>query len=239
MKKSITYIIWSLAFCLFNLNCSSGGGSDDDPNPEPTEVVAPSVAALAFPEQNSECTTGSNLTSTESTITFDWNDSNNTDSYELFVKNLDNQTTERFTSNISERSVTILRGTPYSWYVVSKNSGTETSKSATWKFYNAGETISSYAPFPADLIAPALSETLITSTTSVNLEWKGEDVDNDIKEYDLFFGTNTNLNTKEATTSNMNYTVTVSSGNTYYWKIITKDNQNNTSESQVFQFSIE
>ncbi len=238
MKKSITYIIWSLAFCLFNLNCSSSGG-DDGPDSGPTEVDPPSSAVLAFPEQNSECTTGSNLTSTESTITFDWNDSNNTDSYELFVKNLDNQTTERFTSNISERSVTILRSTPYSWYVVSKNSGTETSQSATWKFYNAGEATSSYAPFPADLVSPALSETLSASITSISLEWKGEDVDNDIKEYDLFFGTTTNLNTKETTTTNMNHTVTVSSGNTYYWKIITKDNQNNTSESQIFQFSIE
>ena len=238
MKKSVLYIIGCFVFCLFSYSCSSGDGSNDSP-PDPIKVDPPSAATLAFPEQNSECTVGSNLTSTESTIIFNWNDSNNTDSYQLFVKNLNSQIIENYTSNISEKSVTILRSTPYSWYVVSKNSGTATSQSTTWKFYNAGESVSSYAPFPAELIAPILSANLNASTTTVVLEWSGEDVDNDIKEYEVFFDTVNPPNNKVTTTENTNFTVNVSSGNTYYWRIITNDNQNNNSESQLFQFTVE
>ncbi|GAL90380.1 hypothetical protein [Jejuia pallidilutea] len=240
MKKSIKYIFGSLVVCFFILNCSSGGGDDTpDPNPDPGKVDPPSAATLVFPEQNSECTTGSNLTSTESTVVFNWNDASNATSYQLFVKNLNTQNTQNYTSNISERSVTILRGTPYSWYVVSKNSGSETAQSPTWKFYNAGEAVSSYAPFPAELIAPALSEALNPSTISVTLQWKGEDIDNDITAYDVFFGTVNPPVTKVITTNNTNTVVTVSSGNTYFWNVVTHDDQNNNSESQVFQFSVE
>lgn len=240
MKKSILYILGSLAFCFFILNCSSGGGDDTpDPNPGPDTVDSPSAATLVFPEQNSECTTGSNLTSTESTIVFNWNDASNATSYQLFVKNLNTQNTQNYTSNISERSVTILRGTPYSWYVISKNSGGETAQSPTWKFYNAGEATSSYAPFPAEFVAPARSQVLGSSTTSVTLEWKGSDVDNDIKEYDVFFGTVSPPTTKVTTTSNTSFSVDVTSGNTYYWRVITYDDQNNNSESQIFGFSVE
>ncbi|SER05768.1 hypothetical protein SAMN05421824_2913 [Hyunsoonleella jejuensis] len=238
MKKSVIYLVGSLAACLFMWNCSSGGGDDTpDPGPDPDKVDPPSAATLVFPEQNSECTTGSNLTSTESTILFNWNDANNATSYRLFVKNLNTQNTQNYTSSISERSVTVLRGTPYSWYVISKNSGTETAQSPTWKFYNAGEAVSSYAPFPAELIAPELSATL-SFTTSVTLEWKGEDVDNDIKEYDVFFGTISPPVDKATTTSNASASVNVSSGTTYYWRIVTHDAQNNNSESQIFQFSV-
>ncbi len=242
MKKSIKYIFGGVVLCIFMLNCSSGGGDDTPdpgPDPGPGTINPPSAATLAFPEQNSECTTGSNLTSTESTIVFNWSDASNATSYQLFVKNLNTQNTENYTSNVSERSVTILRGTPYSWYVVSRNSGTETAQSPTWKFYNAGEAISSYAPFPAELVAPALSAKLEASTTNISLEWNGEDVDDDIETYDVFFGTANPPTEKVSTTSNTNASVNVSSGNTYYWRIITHDQQNNNSESQVFQFSVE
>ena len=46
-------------------------------------------------------------------------------------------------------------------------------------------------------------------------------------------------NNKVTTTSDSSFSVSVSSGNTYYWRIITKDNESNSSESQVFQFSVE
>ncbi|GGD14595.1 hypothetical protein [Hyunsoonleella pacifica] len=242
MKKLSTYILVGVIICGFHFSCSSGGGGDDDmssPDPDPIAIDPPSAAALVFPEQNSECTTGSNLTSTESTIVFNWNDASNATSYQLFVKNLNTQNTQNYTSNVSEKSVTIMRGTPYSWYVISKNSSTETAQSPTWKFYNAGEAVSSYAPFPAELISPALSETLDATTTSVVLEWNGADVENDIKEYDVFFGTENSPTNKEVTTNSTNTSVSVSSGNTYYWKIITYDEQNHNSESQVFQFHIE
>lgn len=239
MKTAFKYILASLvfSFCLFS--CSSGG-DDVTPEPTPPEVINPPQAAnLAFPNENSECTEGSNLTSTESTIIFDWNDADNAETYQLFVKNLETQTTTNYTSTVSEKSVTILRGTPYSWQVVSKNSGTQTAESATWKFYNAGEAVSSYAPFPAELLSPSYDSTLAASTTTVTLEWTGEDVDNDIKEYKILLGTTPKPTTEENTTTTNALSVNVASGKTYYWRVVTLDTQNNSSESQIFRFNVE
>lgn len=239
MKNSLKYIYGSFVLCLFIFNCggSSDGDGDNDPDPE-NEVKAPTAATLSFPNENSECTEGTSLTSTQSTILFNWNDAENTTSYQLFLKNLETQTTTNYTSSVSEKSVTILRGTPYSWYVVSKNSGTDTAQSNTWKFYNAGEATSSYAPFPAELISPALSVSLAASTTSASLQWSGEDVDNDITEYEVLFGTLNPPTQSQAITNSNNAAVNVSSGNTYFWRVITKDSNNNTSESQVFEFKV-
>ncbi|MEC3906757.1 hypothetical protein VOI54_06985 [Tamlana sp. 2201CG12-4] len=240
MKTSIKYIIASLVLSLYLFNCSSSGGGDDAPEPKPPAGTdPPGAAALVFPNENSECTEGSNLTSTQSTIVFNWNDANNTDTYQLVVKNLETQAVTNYTSTVSEKSVTILRGTPYSWYVVSKNSGSKTAQSATWKFYNAGEAVSSYAPFPADLISPIYDKTFSASTTSVTLEWTGEDVDDDIKEYKVLFGTASTPTNEQGITASSTLDVNVSSGNSYYWRVISVDDQNNTSESQIFKFNIE
>ena len=152
---------------------------------------------------------------------------------------LETQATTNYTSNNSEKSVTILRGTPYSWYVVSKNSGTQTAESTTWKFYNAGEAFSSYAPFPAELLSPVYDVSLSVSTTIVALEWTGEDVDNDIKAYKILFGTTSTPTNEEGTTTTNKLSVSVASGNTYYWRVVTIDTQNNTSESQIFRFNVE
>ena len=239
MKTYITYILASLvfSFCLFN--CSSDSNDEAPEEKPPVGVNPPEAANLVFPNENSECTEGSNLTSTESTIIFNWNDANNADTYQLVVKNLETQAITNYTSSVSEKSVTILRGTPYSWSVVSKNTGTETAESATWKFYNAGEAVSSYAPFPADLISPSYDASLSSGTTNVNLEWTGEDVDNDIKEYKILLGTTANPSDEVGSSTTNAFSVTVASGNTYYWRIITLDEQTNTSESQVFKFNIE
>lgn len=110
MKNSLKYIFGSFIFCLFLFNC--GGNSDDDVDPNPDNTVeTPTAATLSFPDENSECTEGSSLTSTESTILFNWNDAQNVTSYQLSVKNLETQTTTNYTSSVSEKSVTILRGT--------------------------------------------------------------------------------------------------------------------------------
>lgn len=236
MEKSIqSYILAGLAL-FFLVACSS---SDSPAPPEPpVEVTPPSAATLVFPEENSECTEGANLTSTESTILFNWNDAENADSYQIFVKNLETQSTTNYTSNISEKSITILRGTSYSWYVVSKNTSSTTANSSIWKFYNAGEAVSSHAPFPADIISPVYDKTFDISTTNVTLEWSGDDIDDDIKEYTVLFGTSTVPQTEQNTITTNTLSVRVESGNSYYWRIITKDKENNSSESPIFKFNI-
>lgn len=218
-------------------NCSSGG-SDDNPNPDPKVIDPPAAASLSFPNQNSECTEGSNFTSTESDVTFDWSDALNAETYVLILKNLETQTTSNYSSSSSQLTITVFRATPYSWFIISKNSGTATAQSPTWKFYNAGEATTSYAPFPAELVSPSMGTALSSGTMSVPLRWSGTDADSDIKEYDILFGTVNPPVYNQGTVESMSLSVNVTSGNTYYWRVITKDSQNNNSESEIFQFKI-
>lgn len=236
MKTLNRILLLTSGFIL--LNCSSDGSGSGDDSPAPNPITPPSAASLVFPTNNSECTEGNNITSTESNITFDWSNSANTDSYQLVLKNLESQVTNNYNSNISEIDVTLLRGVPYSWHVISRNSGTQTAQSSTWKFYNAGDAITSYAPFPAELIAPTMGTAFEASVTSVTLDWEGNDVDDDITEYEILFGTINPPTASQGTVTDSNIQVNVSSGNIYYWKVITKDSQGNSSTSEIFQFKV-
>jgi len=157
----------------------------------------------------------------------------------VFLKNLNTLSTISLSSLTTELAITIDKGTPYSWYVISKNMKVlETAQSETWKFYNAGDPIASYAPFPADLIAPAMASTL-TGITSQNLSWSGSDIDNDIVSYDVYFDISNPPTALEGNTSSSNMDVTVAAGNTYYWRVVTKDSQGNNSQSEIFEFRVE
>ncbi len=202
-----------------------------------TGAPDPQQATLTFPAQNSACTTGTVISSTQSTIVFTWNSSSNTDSYEIDIKNLLTGTIATQTVTSNQYTATLLRDTPYSWYVVSKSSSsTVTAKSDVWKFYNAGVGTVSHPPFPADNLSPSFGQSVTAGT--INLTWTASDPDNDIATYDVYFGTtNTPAISKSNITDKFVNGVTVTSGTTYYWKVITKDNQGNTSDSGTFQFS--
>jgi len=128
----------------------------------------------------------------------------------------------------------------YSYKVVSSNATTDqTAESPEWVFFNAGVAEESYAPFPATVVAPKRREVL-AATTSVTLTWKGDDLDgaDDILEYDVYFGT-TDTPALLGTVTTSETTATVASGNTYYWKVVTKDKSNNESGSATFTFSVQ
>ncbi|MGB5418789.1 hypothetical protein [Algibacter sp.] len=235
MKNIFKFLMFGSFLSLAVFNCS---GSSSDDNPDPKVIDPPAAASLSFPNQNSECTEGSNFTSTESDVTFDWSDALNAETYDLVLKNLETQTTSNYSSSSSQLTIKVLRATPYSWFIISKNSGTETAQSPTWKFYNAGEAATAYAPFPAELVNPSMGTSLSSVTMSVSLQWSGTDVDSDIKEYDILFGTVNPPENNQGTVESMSLSVNVTSGNTYYWRVITKDSQNNNSESEIFQFKI-
>ncbi|NOY47023.1 MAG: hypothetical protein GXO84_02200, partial [Chlorobi bacterium] len=139
-----------------------------------------------------------------------------------------------------EKAITINKATPYSWYVISKSlTEIETAQSAIWKFYNAGDPVESFAPFPADLIAPTMGANL-NGITTVTLEWSGSDIDNDITGYDVFIDTTspptTQLGSNQTETT---IDATVVAGNVYYWRVITTDSQGNNSESEIFSFRVD
>ncbi|OCX54241.1 hypothetical protein BEL04_08265 [Mucilaginibacter sp. PPCGB 2223] len=227
MKKHI--IITLIAITILIAGCSKKNSTSGAPDPKP--------AALTFPAQNSACTAGTVISSTQSTITLTWNSASNTDSYKVDIKNLLTGTTTTQTSATNQLSVNLNRDTPYSWYVVSKsNSLATTAKSDVWKFYSAGIGTLSHPPFPADNLSPAFGQSVAAGT--VNLTWTASDPDNDIASYDIYFGTTaTPVSYKTRITDKFVNGVTVISGSTYYWRIITKDAAGNTSDSGVFSLA--
>ncbi len=234
--KIVNSVVFVSAFLL--LSC--GGGDDSGgPNPQPEPVPSPLAATLVFPDDNKECTEGVVLNDTQSRVTFEWNTSQNTDSYEVNLKNLNTNNTSKTSANTNSVDITLERGTPYEWFVVSKANGTnETATSSTWKFYNQGPGVENYAPFPAEAVNPSRGETVSNSGT-ITLEWSGSDVDNDITEFDIFFGTESDPTTLLETTANTSLEVTIASGQVYYWRVVSRDGQGNTSQSEIFEFKVE
>ena len=160
---------------------------------ETTEIEMienPTAVSLIFPYENSLCNQGTNITEFESTVLFEWEESENTDNYVLSLKNLlSGNTTTHETTN-TEITIVIERGTPYEWHVVSESYSTsETAQSPKWRFYNADDGIQTYAPFPAEIVYPMMAEIINTTENEIYLEWIGSDVDNDIVGYDIYFDT--------------------------------------------------
>lgn len=225
LKKWLPVFGFTLLFA-----CGSGGDGNGGGD-------LPEAPALVYPLANSECQTGQSVSPTQSRVAFEWNAAANADRYSLYVKNLSSQTILQYpTGDATSLEVNLNKGTPYSWYVVAGREGSsKTTASATWKFYNAGDPVSHYAPFPADLVAPPMSATVSGST--VTLRWTADDIDGDINGYDVYFGT------ASAPTSLLGHVtqteianVAVNPNTYYYWKVVTADAAGNTSESPVFQF---
>lgn len=234
MKKT-HYII--IAFMTVFLQSCGGGGDGPDPI---VEVTAPSAASLVFPVNNEECNTGASVSTSQSTVNFQWNIGDNATSSELVVKNLLTNVEATTTSTSNQKEITINKNTPYKWWVISRATGsTETAKSTEWKFYNSGDAITTYAPFPAELVGPTNGSTI--TTTTVTLEWSGSDVDDDITAYDVYLGTVNPPTTLQETTTNLVKKIenVAVSTNVYYWKVITKDEEGNSSTSQIFEFKVE
>lgn len=214
--------------------CMACGGKKHNPAP------APGQAVLISPAKDALCTTGAVLSPTQSSVSFTWNASANTDSYNLIVKNLITSATITQSTTATQIAITLDRNTPYSWSVLSKSSKSDlTALSDIWKFYNAGPGVITYAPYPAELSSPAFGQKVNTAT--VNLTWIGSAINNTtIANYDVYFGTTeTPALLKNAVTDSFVNGVNVNSGTTYYWKVITRDINGNTSDSGLSEFSTE
>ncbi len=216
-----------------------GCGKGDSGSGPPPEVPAPLAATLVFPENNTECNEGEVLSDTQSRVEFRWNASQNTDSYEIQLKNLDAGTTVKITASSDAAEVNLLRGVPYEWSVVSKANGTTaTAQSETWKFYNEGPGIANYAPFPASAVFPARGVTIPVSETIV-LEWAGSDVDNDLSEYEVFIGTDSDPTSLLGATEQNTLEAPITSATTYFWRVVSFDAIGNSSQSEIFEFRVE
>ena len=226
MKRFLTVIIiLSLAAC-----------GKKGPKPEST----PGPALLTSPLKDQPCTTGTVVSTTESTVKFEWSTPLNADSYNLIIKNLLTQQEINQAVTTNSASATLLRNTPYAWYVTSKSKKTSvTTNSDTWKFYNAGAGIVTYAPFPAEITAPAFGQVLSPSNGKVTLTWKGSSTSNNIIGYDVYFGPSSNPDMfRNHITDMFVNDVTVGKNTTYYWRVVTIDANGNVSDSGLNNFYV-
>jgi len=232
----IGLILLMLVFIL--PGCSKSSNGDDTP-PPPPPPPSPSAATLVFPDNNTECNEGEILSENQSRVTFEWNAAQNTDSYEVNLRNLDTNGTTMVNVSTTSAPIIIDRGAPYEWFVVSKASGTmATANSATWKFYNQGAGITNYAPFPAAAVYPSRGSSINASGGTLTLEWTTSDVDGDLLEFDVYFDTDPEPDTLLGTTSDTTLDTSISSGTIYYWRVLSRDSAGNSSESEIFQFRV-
>lgn len=202
---------------------------------------APAAVLLVSPEKNSECSPVRITNSTTNVVQFSWMQADHSETYELRVTNLNTGTTQTKSTTALTESLPLDKGAPFSWVVVSKNTQVpETATSEKWLFYNPGSQ-TSYAPFPAEIIAPKLSESVFKDINNeVTLEWSGADIENDITSYEIYFSIETPPNTLIDTLGPgaTNKKVSVSSQTVYYWKVVSKDEKGNSSDSGIFSFKV-
>lgn len=211
---------------------TSCGGSD-------APVPTPGKSLLIAPASNATCENGTNSSAIQSTVTFSWNSASDAKTYDLKIVNLNTQ--EAITQlgiTTTAKDVTLTRGVPYSWTITSKNTGSTTTMSDTWKFYLAGNGVTNYAPFPASAVSPLPGVVVTPTNGNVTLTWETSDVEGSALTYTLYFDTidgkqtpldaNKNLTTKSKA-------VAVNSNTVYYWRVVTSDGTN-TSTSVVYTF---
>lgn len=202
---------------------------------------APEAVTLVAPEKNSECTPVESTNGTSSVIQFSWLASEHTDRYELRVTDLETGTVQTRTTSATTETLSLTKGRPFSWVVVSSNSESDkTVTSGSWYFYNPGAE-TSYAPFPAEIISPEPGATVFRDINNeVTLNWSGADIDGDILQFEIFFSKENPPEEIIATLDGNTDTrdVSVDADTVYYWKVVTTDSEGNTSDSGVVDFRI-
>lgn len=201
--------------------------------------IQPTAVDLIFPEDVSECTTGISLSDTESEVVFEWAPAAVGDGYVLTLINLENSDIQTFETSDVALPVVLQKSTPYRWLVTTTLTGSvKFADSAEFVFFNAGPGNASYIPFPARNIAPGNGQAFPSSQQEVTLRWESSDLDNDIQDYEVYFGSqNPPPLFREAVPESELSGVPVSAG-TFYWQVITRDQAGNASVSEVFVFTV-
>ena len=201
-----------------------------EPIPDPEQAV------LINPENNNTCLF-SNSNTSFADVEFSWTESKYTDNYDLLIQNKITNENKLKTTNLTTSQVTLERGVPYSWYVISKSDSSENiALSEIRNFYLEAESQLAHIPFPAKLIYP-LNGSILNSVNIVSFQWEGYDLDGDIESYDLIIENASNgEEIKYEKILIQALDIELQKGNVYLWKIITRDKENNISTSVTSNF---
>lgn len=235
MKKSVFVIVLVVLF-----GCSKG--NDNSPEEEALPLN-PTVPTLIYPSNNEPCLDAVSLNDSQSQIAFQWNASDNVNNYTLVITNLNTNETQEFPVTSSPYTATLAKAEPFSWKVIANGEiGSTPAESDRWKFYLAGNSVTNYAPFPAELISPQAASTVSANNNDeITLIWLATDVESDIATYTLYMDStdaSTEITQIAHAEGNMEYNVMVTSGATYFWRIVSLDQTGNTSDSGTYGFRV-
>ena len=243
------YFLYILSFVLI-VSCSAEDNDSGSTTPpvtqQPTttptpQVPTPGKSSLSAPENNEVCYEGEEVDAINSEVTFSWDASTDTDSYDLVITNQEtNQSQIESGITSTSKVVTLATDISYSWKIVSKaNDTNDTTESDTWQFYLAGDGQENYAPFPATILSPLSGAAVDSNNGSITLSWEGNDPDEvDNLTYAVYFDEIDGLQVPiEEESSETSLEVSVESGNTYYWRVKTTDGKS-SSFTLVYSFFV-
>ena len=216
----------AIKLILAGILVASCGGKDNDTTTPPIEKELGSFN-LIFPDNNLICTEGEDNGTDGVNIEFQWSASSNATSYDLEITNQENNSTDSRTVNANSLEVGLPKGTQFSWKVTAILED-KSLASDTWNFYSEGTSTENFAPFPAEITVSDNNDGTVT------VSWIGEDLDNDIVNYDVYIGVFGNLELILENTTNLNTNFSITVGEQYHVQVISKDSKDNTSTSQTY-----
>jgi len=201
-------------------------------------IPDPEASVLMGPLNNDNCSTAVRISDQRSQVNFSWQEAMHTDEYELVVRDI--------LTNVDQKKVTIRlfasvildNGKQYVWWVNTKSEQSETiTKSDVWTFYLEGQRTTSNFPFPAKLLSPENNSQVSLVDGKLTLRWETVDLDNDIESYDIYMGADPDeLSLVAENLTSTSIPATLNSDQYYYWKVVTKDERGNVSESLIGVF---
>jgi hypothetical protein len=227
-------LLFTLTICSILWSCGGGGGEDPPPPPPPTNE-APSTPSLVEPTNNLLCI--------DNTVDFQWNAATDPEgdaiTYQIQVSK-NNQFTEIVqTLNGTEttRSISLEKGVAYYWRVKAiDNKNASSNYSSTFQFYTEGDGVTNHLPFSPVLVNPLLNAVEQEATTT--LEWTASDVDtNDTLTFDIYLDTvNPPITKISENQSETALNVDLTSSQSYYWKVVVKDDKGGQTIGQIWNF---
>ena len=208
------------------------------------EIPVPGNATLVFPINNEICEEGTIISQNESEIYFRWNESLDTNFYELIINELNtNSEVLRIKDlNNTSKKVKLTRGIPYSWKVISVSDSEFFGSSNLWKFYLSKEGNQNYPPFPAIIKSPYSGQKVsLNSENKLTLSWEGNDPDSETLIYTIYLDKVDGKQTPTSALTNLSVQtvdVELEAATTYYWKVKTSD-ETNSSFTTVYSFKTE
>ena len=213
-------------------------GNNDGDN---SENSFPEANSYITPPNNQTCT-GNLISPIQIQVNFEWEDFYDAeDDYLTYTFSIINQasSTEVVNETLTATNISVIldKGVTYSWNVVGTDSDGASTSGPFWQFQTPFDSVSNYAPFPATLLSPINGESL----SSAVLSWEGNDPDpgeTDQLKYDVYLGTTNPPILVSANTTEQSHSQALTPG-IYFWKIVSKDPNGNSSISQIRQFEIE